>query len=165
MHQQPANANVLPVVPSRRLMHQQCCRILFLIAQDDNMSSLSVFFFSSFLCRISLPLACFLVLSAELSQVRHRDNFLYAEKESLRITLQDQPLFGYSPKYVDNSSFLLTFPIAFRGNSFTTRRTVGIWYGIIRPLAHCFKSDKLNSYSQKQRGKEGSARTTLSNDN
>lgn len=53
-------------------------------------------------------------------------------------------LFRHSlPKNIAFSSFLFTFPIVFLGNSSTTRRTVGIWYGTIRPLAHCFKSTRL----------------------
>ena len=54
-------------------------------------------------------------------------------------------LFHSWPKNNAFSSFLFTFPIVFLGNSSTTRSTVGIWYGTIRPLAHCFKSARLIS--------------------
>lgn len=58
-------------------------------------------------------------------------------------------LFHSLPKNIAFNSFLFTFPIVFLGNSSTTRRTVGIWYGTIRPLAHCFKSTRLISCVQK----------------
>lgn len=41
----------------------------------------------------------------------------------------------------------------FRGNSSTSNKTEGIWYGTMKPLAHRFKSSRLNFYVRTSREK------------